>query len=358
MNGRLNFPVLVGDIGGTNSRFGLVRDIHSKLEMFEPIKTNDYADLQSAVQGAVYAKTSTIPKRLVLGIAAPIVGDEYKLTNARWAIKPRQVVDDLDLASAEFMNDFPAQALGVLAIERQAMHKIGGGEYQKNGTRVVLGPGTSFGIATIVHAGNGWVIIPGEHACADLGLGSANNRQRELQIQKYLDNTCGRQIVDDMVSGPGLENLYRAIWQADHLTGIRATNGADNRQSATLCCAPKLSAAQICAAGVAGNDEAAIEAIEYFSLLLGRVAGNVALTVAARGGVYVTGGMAHKMLAQIEKSEFRREFERKDPQGKLARSIPTYLVNRELAAVEGLANYVRTPDRFDLTHASAYFDHE
>jgi glucokinase len=341
MVGDSEFPVLVGDIGGTNSRFGLVRDIHSSLEFFDPVKTNDYSDLQSAIDDAVLSKTSIIPKRLVMGIAGPISGTQYQLTNARWNINPEEVMGDLALNSAEFMNDFPAQALGVLAIDRDSMLRIGGGTASKFGTRVVLGPGTSFGIATLVHTGRRWIIIPGEAACADLGLGSGRNQQFELGLQPHLTKTCGRLTVEDMITGSGLENLYQAVWLFKNVEGgIKP---------------PAMSAAQISAAAGQKSDEVAIAAVALFSTLLGRVAGNIALTVAATGGVYVTGGMAHKMFDLIEQSEFRREFENKEPQNRLARAIPTYFVNREMAAVEGLANYVRTPDSYDLSLASAYF---
>jgi len=336
----LEYPVLVGDIGGTNSRFGLVRDVHSELELFEPVKTNDFPDMQSAIEAAVLAKTSAIPKRIVIGIAAPIAGDQYKLTNARWNVRPDEVVADLGLESAEFMNDFPAQALGVLAIERDDMHQVGGGKFHKTGTRVVLGPGTSFGVATLVHSASGWIILPGETACSDLAIGSALHSARELQIQPHLDRPNDRLTIDDMISGPGLENLYRAICLADGKPGDAP---------------PSLSAAQISAAALEGEDKNAGEAVATFARLLGRVAGNVALLAIARGGVYVTGGMAHKMLKQIDGGGFRQEFENKPPQAELARSIPTYFVNRELAALEGLEIYVRTPNQFDLSHASAKF---
>jgi len=341
MVGDIDFPVLVGDIGGTNSRFGLVRDIHSALELFAPVKTNDYTDLQSAVDDAVLSKTSVIPKRAVLGIAGPISGSQYQLTNARWNIKPEEVLQDLALNSAEFMNDFPAQALGVLAIDRDSMLRIGGGTASKFGTRVVLGPGTSFGIATLVHTGRRWIIMPGEAACADLGLGSGRNQQFELGVQPYLAKTSGRLTVEDMITGSGLENLYRAVWQ------FKNVEAGDQP--------PSLSAARISAAAVGKSDQVAIDAVGLFAALLGRVAGNIALTVAANGGVYVTGGMAHKMFDLIEQSEFRREFEHKEPQNRLACAIPTYFVNREMAAVEGLANYVRTPESYDLSLASAFF---
>jgi glucokinase len=134
-----------------------------------------------------------------------------------------------------------------------------------------------------------------------------------------------------MISGPGLENIYQAICNAD---GINCK---------------ELSAAQISVAY--GDNPIAKEAVNLFSALLGRIAGNLALGVMAKGGVYVTGGMAHNMLAQLEQGSFRHEFENKWPQNELAITIPTWFVNHENAALEGLANYVRTPERFDLTHA-------
>ncbi|MCF6320922.1 MAG: glucokinase [Rhizobiaceae bacterium] len=339
MSGDMDFPVLVGDIGGTNSRFGLINDAHSELEIFTPVNTNDFPDLQSLINKAVYAKTSIIPKRLVIGIAAPVIGSEYKLTYSNCKVIPDEIVADLNLKSAEFMNDFPAQALGVLAIGRSDMQKIGGGKFKENATRVVLGPGTSFGVATLIHANGRWAIIPGEGACADFGLGTGLNRQRELQIQPFLNRKNDRQTVVDLISGPGLENLYQAICRADDIK----TKTSD------------MSAANISVAALNTDNAAALEAVEIFAALLGRVAANHALGVMALGGVYVSGGMAHKMLTQIKAAGFRREFEHKPPLVDLAKMIPTYFVNKELAALEGLANYVRTPDRYDMSHASAIY---
>jgi len=339
MSSNPEFPVLVGDIGGTNSRFGLIKDAHSELELFKPVNTNDFPSLQSLIGAAVYAKTSTIPKRLVIGIAGPIIGNEYKLTYSHCKVMPDEIIADLKLSSAEFMNDFPAQALGVLAIERSEMQKIGGGEFKNNANRVVLGPGTSFGIATLVRANDRWTIVPGEGACSDFGLGTGFNQQRELQIQSFFKRKNGRQTVVEMISGPGLENLYQAICLADNITGTNM----------------EITAAEISTASLTGDNETAVEAVAMFSSLLGRVAGNYALGAMALGGIYVTGGMAHKMLEQIKAGDFRREFEHKPPLAELAKLIPTYFVNRELAALEGLANYVRTPDGFDMSHASAHF---
>lgn len=331
----MNFPIIVGDIGGTNARFGIVRDIHSELELFEPVLTDDFPDVESAIEKAVLAKTSIIPKGLVLAAAGPIMGKEYKLTNAGWTIKPPEVLKALNLTNAVFMNDFPAQALAVVTISQSDMHKVGGGNFREYGTRVVLGPGTSFGISTLVYASGKWTILPAEGACADLGLGTGMNAKRELQIQSNLKKVNERQTIEYLISGPGLENLYQAICKTD---------GVDNRL---------ISAAQISNSTTSNN--AANEAVELFSALLGRVAGNLALNVMATGGVYVTGGMAHKMLHQIEQGGFRREFEYKAPHSELAKTFSTWFVNRENAALEGLANYVRTPDSFDLSHASIKF---
>ena len=336
----INFPVLIGDIGGTNARFAIVHDMHGELELFEPVKTAEFQDLQSAIKACVLSKTATVPRQLLVGIAGPITGEQYHLTNADIVIRPQEIIKDLGMTSAEFMNDFPAQALGVLAIDRNTMDKVGGGDYQPNGTRIVLGPGTSFGIATIVETKSGLTILPAEGACADLGLGSGLNAQRELKIQQHLKKLHARQTIETMLCGPGLENLYQAIYQLDNL------NAGD---------LPSLSAAEISKAAKNSDDAGAKQAVELFGALLGRVAGNLAMSVLAFGGIYVSGGMATKMLDQIKESSFRREFENKAPHSALAKMIPTYFVNRELAALEGLAAYVRDPETYGLEHVIARF---
>ena len=205
----------MADIGGTNARFGLLRGSTDTLELFEPVKTADYTNLQSAINDCVLHNTNVKPKRLVVGFAGPVAGKQYHLTNADITINPKEIIADLNLETAEFMNDFPAQALGVLAIERDQMRKIGGGEVKPKAPRIVLGPGTSFGIATIVETKAGLTILPAEGACADLGLGTGLNHQRELQIQKHLTKLNARQTIESMICGPGLENLYQAIFHCD-----------------------------------------------------------------------------------------------------------------------------------------------
>ncbi len=329
----------MADIGGTNARFGLLRKSNVELELFEPVTTADYANLQSAIEECVLANTDAKPKRLIVGFAGPVTGEQYHLTNADIAINPKEIIADLNLQTAEFMNDFPAQALGVLAIDRDQMHKIGGGEVKPKAPRIVLGPGTSFGIATIVETKTGLTILPAEGACADLGLGTGLNHQRELQIQKHLKKLNARQTIESMICGPGLENLYQAICHCDK-------NAKD---------LIKLSAAEISIAAQDGNNAAAIEAVNMFGSLLGRVAGNLAMNIMAFGGVYISGGMASKMLQSIADSDFRREFENKAPHAALAKLIPTYFVNRELAALDGLAHYVRNREQYDLSQASVEY---
>ena len=339
MSSESGFPVILADIGGTNARFGLIQGRTCELELFEPVKTANYADLQSAIEDCVLINTAVEPKRLVVGFAGPVTGEQYHLTNSDISIKPKEIIADLNLLTAEFMNDFPAQALGVLAIDREQMRKIGGGEVKPKAPRIVLGPGTSFGIATIVETKTGLTILPAEGACADLGLGTGVNHQRELQIQKYLKKLNARQTIESMICGPGLENLYQAICHCDE----KAEGFV------------KLSASEISTAAQDGNNAAAKEAVNLFGSLLGRVAGNLAMNIMTFGGVYICGGMASKMLASIADSDFRREFENKAPHEELAKLIPTFFVNRELAALDGLAHYVRNREQYDLSQASVEY---
>ncbi len=337
------FPVMIADIGGTNARFSLLRDNHTKLQIFEPLKTADYPDIQSAIIDCLARENTSMPRQLLIG-AAGLVNrgnrlGECRLTNCNWIIRSREIITDLQLAKVEIMNDFCAQALGVLAIDINQMQEVCRHEpnidpnssLKPSGTRLVVGPGTGFGVATILEISNKWIILPSEGATADFGLGTGLNWQRELEIEQHLQKRNGRQTIDNLLSGSGLENIHNAIAELE--TGKANTT---------------INAAQISSS----TDPNAKEAVSLFVSLLGRVSGNLALNFMATGGVFVTGGMACKMLDHIKNGDFRKEFDHKHPHENLTQEIRTFFVNQEFAAIEGLAHYVRHRERFDLSLTS------
>ena len=323
------FPVLIGDIGGTNARFSIIDDAHAQAGAPHIVRTADFAGVDDALRATILNETQARPRSAILAVAAPIEGDEVALTNCPWVIRPRRMIAELGLDDVLLLNDFEAQALAVAALGMERMEKIGGAEPVANAARVVLGPGTGLGVAGLVHAFGGWVPVPGEGGHIDLGPRTT----RECEIFPHVETLDGRVSGEDILCGRGLTNLYRAIARA---------GGA-----APLLTAPS----EITAAGLAGSDAAAVETLEIFTTLLGRVAGDVALIFKARGGVFLSGGIAQKIVPALKAGNFRQAFEDKAPHHALMRSIPVYVVGHPLAPLVGLAAYARTPSGFGVETA-------
>lgn len=325
----LDFPILIGDIGGTNARFAIVVDSYAEPREFPVVQTADFATIEDAIQTAILDQTHLIPRSAVLAVAGPVNGDEIDLTNSNWVVRPREMMAHLGFSDIVVLNDFEAQALAVVALGEEHLEKIGGNVAETVGSRVVLGPGTGLGVAGLVHARRTWIPVPGEGGHMDLGPRTA----RDEQIFPHLERIEGRVSGEQVLCGRGLVNLYRAIAKAD------AKEAAFS------------SPAEITTAGLAQADEIAVETLNLFVTYLGRVAGDLGLVFMSRGGVFLTGGIAQKIVPALKNSLFRAAFEDKAPHNELMASMPVYVITHPLAALHGLAAYARTPARFGVETA-------
>ena len=158
----LRFPILIGDIGGTNARFAILVDSYAEPKEFPIVQTAAFATIDQAIQTAILDRTSVQPRSAVLAVAGPVDGDEIALTNCDWVVRPRVMFEQLGLSDIVVLNDFEAQALAVVALGAEHMEKIGPGEPEPLGSRVVLGPGTGLGVAGLIHACHRWIPVPGE----------------------------------------------------------------------------------------------------------------------------------------------------------------------------------------------------
>ncbi len=325
----LDFPVLIGDIGGTNARFAILIDSYAEPKQFPIVATADFATIDEAIQTQILDRTSVQPKSAVLAIAGPIDGDEINLTNCPWVVRPKVMAAELGLGDIILMNDFEAQALAVVALDEEHMARIGNGVADPNGGRVVLGPGTGLGVAGLVLARNTWIPVPGEGGHMDMGP----RTPRDFEVFPHIERIEGRISGEQILSGRGLVNLYRAIAAADGVAPRFATP------------------AEITAAALDKSDAIAVETIGMFCTCLGRIAGDLALVFMSRGGVYLTGGIAQKIVPALQTSGFRAAFEDKAPHSELLRHMPVYVITHPMAALAGLAAYARTPIRFGIETA-------
>jgi glucokinase len=324
--GAFEFPILIGDIGGTNARFALIMDAGSEASEPQIVQTASFPTIDEAIRVAVLEQTGVGPRSAVIAVAGPVDGDAIPLTNCPWVVRPKGMFSTVGLRDIVILNDFEAQALAVVALGGEFLEQIGGGTPEPNASRVVLGPGTGLGVAGLIHSGGKWIPVPGEGGHMDIGP----RTPRDYQIFPHIEPIEGRVSGEQILCGRGLVNTYRAVARADAKT-------------------PRFSTpAEITKAALEKTDAAAQEALELFVTCLGRTAGDLALVFKSHGGVFLTGGIAQKIVPALKAGNFRAAFDDKAPHTAWISTIPAYVITHPLAALAGLASYARTPELFGV----------
>ncbi len=322
----IRFPVLIGDIGGTNARFAVIAEPDAPWQRLEDVQTADFASVEDAIDTVVLANTELRPKTAILALAGPIAGEQIRLTNCPWVFEPRKLMPRFGLASIILLNDFEALSLCLPDLGAGDLDTIGGGRALPERPRVVVGPGTGLGAGALIHARGAWIPVPGEGGHIDLGPVS----ERDFAIWPHLEKSFGRFSAETLLCGPGLMRVYR---------GLASFHGA----------APELATpAEVTAAGLSGDDPVAVEALDFFVTHLGRFAGNLAVVFVATGGVYLAGGISAKIAPALRMGSFREAFVAKDPHRHLLEEMMTAIIIRPDPALSGIAAFARDPARFGV----------
>jgi glucokinase len=307
---------LVGDVGGTNARLAVV-DSAGRIRNPKTYPAKEYSSLTEVI--GEYLETTVGRQKLhtaAIAVAGPVVDGEIEFTNLDWRVSEGELIGTFEFHAARLINDFAAQALAAPVLDADDLRTIGPLARGAEGAPIlVLGAGTGFGTAMVVRTERGDIAIPSEGGHAAF----APYDGVEAAIWASLRRTHGRVSIERLLSGPGLYSLYRGL--AD-VRGV-AADLKDEKE--------------VLAAGQAGGDLLADEALDRFCEILGSVAGDIALTCGARGGVYVSGGMAPRMADRLASGGFRRRFEDKGRLSDYTRDIPTHLVVHPFAALVGAA---------------------
>lgn len=315
---RIPSHALVGDIGGTNARFAIADLATLALSHVRSSPTSAHPTLAEAI--CDYLKNVNEPvAHAGIAVAGPLLEDTVKLTNADWIFSQSTLAQDAGLEMAHVFNDFEAQAYCVSVLAPEERHQIGGSEPVEHAPKVVLGPGTGLGVAGLVWSAGGWVAVAGEGGHVTL----AAENERELALIERMRKGLERLSVERALSGPGLAALYQSI---------SASRGFSDSP---------LPPAEVEQMALSGEDEMAEEALDIFVSWLGRFAGDMALVFGARGGAYLGGGIAPKMLSRLEQHDFRDAFERKGRMKPFVTPIPIYVILAEYAGLKGAAAGLR-----------------
>ena len=214
------------------------------------------------------------------------------------------------------LNDFEALGWSLPALRSEHITTLGAPRAGERGTMAVLGPGSGFGLAAMAFAGDTEVVLVTEGGHATL---SSENR-REDAIILALRQQFHHVSVERVLSGSGLMQLYHAIARVDGKT------------------VPERDSSEIVAHALADDCKVSREALELFCAFLGSAAGNIALTLGARGGVFIGGGIAPRFTDFLRSSAFRERFEAKGRMSSYLARIPTAVIVHPMPAFLGLAH--------------------
>jgi glucokinase len=306
---------LVGDIGGTNARFGLVSPLGELLHS-RVLADADYPGIAEAIDAYLADRDGLPrPRRGAIAIASPVAGDEVRMTNHPWTFSISGLKSRLGFQRLDVINDFTAQALALPHLKDEDKIKIGAGSPRPGYPIGVLGPGSGLGVSGLVHSGKRWLPLTGEGGHSTMPPITDRESAVLGVLRHHLDHVSAERVL----SGPGLVNLYQSLAEVD---------GVPARQ---------YTAAQITDAEIARNEPLCSEATEMFCAMLGTVAGNLALTLGAKGGVYIGGGIVPRLGDRFAASPFRQRFEAKGRFHEYLAEIPTYVVVHRLPAFLGCA---------------------
>ncbi len=315
-----NAPTLLADIGGTNARFAL-GEKDGTIHAIKSLVCRDYASPADAAQNYLDAlPLAARPKRAAFALASPVSGDDVDMTNHPWAFSIEKTRMELGLDRLEALNDFTAVALCIPHLTGRDVLQIGRGEAVANAPIAVLGPGTGLGVSALIPAGGDWFPLASEGGHATMAAVTA----REQKILETLRDTFGHVSGERVLSGPGLVNLHDAI---SHL------NGSGPPAPATP--------AEIADRALCATCPVCKETLDVFFEMLGTTASNLALSLGARGGVFIAGGIVPKLADAFSNSGFRRRFEDKGRFKDYLSAIPTFVITHEFPAFLGLLHQDR-----------------
>ena len=307
------YPRLVADIGGTNARFAIIEAPGAAPTQLRSLRCAEHNGPEAALRAWLEDVGAQLPDLAAFGIATPIDGDAVAMTNHPWRFSVGELRAALGLGRLTVVNDFTALALSLPVLGDGDLLRVGGGEARPGAACALIGAGTGLGVSGLLPAPGGWVPLQGEGGHVTLPACSA----REAAVLARLAARHGHVSAERVLSGPGLVSLHEALCGLDGAPYVERTP------------------AQISALALTGDCRHCAEALDMFCALLGTVAGDLALTLGARGGLYIGGGIVPRLGDLFLRSAFRERFVAKGRFRPWLEQVPTWVILAPHAALTG-----------------------
>jgi glucokinase len=338
--------ILAGDIGGTNTRLAIFTTSASgKLSLrcrcdFKNAGRDGLASVvreflsSQSMQRKQNAKRKAKHKPKItlacFGVAGPVRDGQATMTNLKWTLDERSLARSLKIARVALINDLVAHAEGINELRQSDLVTLHRGEPVMRGNRAIIAPGTGLGEAGLIfdERSGDYRAFASEGGHCDF----APKDDREVALMNFIRRrTGGRCSWEDVLSGPGLKNIF------DFLTspGEYHVAGASRARAAKP--------SEISEAAVKARCPASVAAVELFATFYGAEAGNLALKTLATGGVYIGGGIAGFILEFLKHARVRNAFASKGPPSirRLLAKMPIHVITSDDGALLGAAHYAQ-----------------
>jgi len=297
---------LLADVGGTNARFACQNGAGEPIADVMTLPCAGYARLADAMRHYLAILGRRPPAHCAIAIANPVRGDEVRMTNHHWTFSIRALKAEFGFAKLRVLNDFTALAMALPALDCAELRQVRGGQALPLAAMGLIGPGTGLGVSGLLPDGRGgWIAIEGEGGHATL----AACTPREQSVMQWLSSRYGHVSAERAVCGRGLADIHRAVQEID---GVKGVVGLD--------------AAGVVSSALEREDPQALDALDLFCAFLGTVAGNLALTLGAYGGIYIGGGIVPRLGDAFRRSSFGQRFESKGRFAQGLAEIPVYVI--------------------------------
>lgn len=317
--GTLERPIrIVGDIGGTHIRFAICRGVHDISRIWVK-RTVDYHDLETPLREYLAQEDMPGIKTAVIGIANPVSGDHITMTNAQWSFSTEATRKALQLDQLVLLNDFSALALALPHLPADELELIGSGQAVRGAPVGLLGPGTGLGVSGLIPTSEGkWIALAGEGGHTSFSPCD----ETETWLWEQARKVYGHVSTERFLSGAGLQFIHQCLTR-------QAGLGQES-----------LSPPDITSRALEQSCPHSMRTLDIFCAILGTAAANLALTLGARGGIFLGGGIVPKLGDYFTRSPFHARFRDKGRFGDYLAAIPVHVIRSPYPGLVGAAAHL------------------
>ncbi|MCC6161680.1 MAG: glucokinase [Nitrosomonas sp.] len=313
--------LLSGDIGGTKTllRSVVARDGGIEFHHEHLYDSHQYDGLDAILKDFL-ERSGCRPVAACLAIAGPIVEQQVHLTNLPWVINAQAIAEKFSIPAVKIVNDFEGTAASIEILPVDDLITLQTGTPSSSPMRVVLGAGTGMGVAWLAKRGQYYEPLATEAGHIDFAPTSAI----QIELLRYLMTRYHRVSIERLLSGQGLTHIFNFLQskatEGDHLQSI----GLNTDDGATVT-----------RLAFEHQYPIALQALNLFAEIYGTYAGNLALAGLCRGGVYIAGGIAPRIIRILQQPSFIEAFCNKGRYSALVSEIPVYVVMNPKAGLLG-----------------------